>query len=205
MKTGRLVRDWEIDPGWVVAINDHRVRIDSECPMLKLEHPFHLGADINIGGLGFGYEAEEGLNPEGRWLKVKDHKYGVIVKAGASLHNKVNIDRGSWRDTVVGPNSRINTGAFIGHNVQIGRGCLINEGVSISGSSNVEDFVVIWKRACIEQHVTIKKGAMVGAHAHVRKGEVIGEREVWFNDADKGYAVFQHMRGESDDLGGGVN
>lgn len=203
MKVGRLVRKWEIGPRWIVAINDHRVHIDPECPTLKLEYPFHLGSDINIGGLGFGYEREEDVDPETlwthRWLRVKDHKYGVIVKAGAALHNKVNIDRGSWRDTVVGPNSRINTGSFIGHNVQIGRGCLINEGVSISGSSNIEDFVVIWKRACIEQHVTIKKGAMIGARSHVRKGAVIGECEVWFNDPDKGYAVFQYIRGEKPD------
>ena len=199
----RLVRDWKIAPSWIVAINDQRVRIDPECPMLKLEHSFHLGSGIDVGGLGFGYKGEEGIDPETlwpqRWLRVKDHKYGVIVKAGASLHNKVNIDRGSWRDTVVGSNSRINTGAFIGHNVQIGRGCLINEGASISGSSDVGDFVVIWKRACIEHHVTIKKGAIVGAFSHVRTGTVIGEYEVWFNDPDKGYAVFQRMRGERDD------
>ena len=202
MSMSKHVRNWEIDPGWVIAINDHRVRIDPDCPKLKLEYPFHLGSGINIGGLGFGYKMAEGadldLGPH-RWLRVKDHKYGVIVKAGASLHNKVNIDRGSWRDTVVGPNARINTGVFIGHNVQIGRGCLINEGVSISGSSNIEDFVVIWKRACIEQHVTLKRGAIVGAFSHVRKGTVIGEYEVWFDDPDKGYAVFQRMRGEKDD------
>ena len=155
--------------------------------------PFHLGSGIKVGGLGFGYERiDEGAEIDQRWLKVKSHKFGVIIKAGASLHNDVNIDRGSWRDTIIGNNARINSKAFIGHNVQIDRGVLIGVGSAISGSSNIGKGVVIWSKAYIEPRCTIGDGAIVGARSHVRTGTKIGSNEVWWGSPAK----FQRMRQE---------
>jgi len=185
-------RDWEIDSEWEIA---HNIYFDPNCPKLRLEVPFHLGSGIKIGGLGFGYERmEEGAGIEQRWLKVKSHDYGVIVKAGAALHNDVNIDRGSWRDTIIGNNARINSKAFIGHNVQIDRGVLVGVGSAISGSCNIGKGVVIWSNAYIEERSTVGDGAIVGARSHVRRGTEIGANEVWWGSPAK----FQRMRRENE-------
>jgi UDP-3-O-[3-hydroxymyristoyl] glucosamine N-acyltransferase len=185
-------RDWKINSEWEIA---HNIYFDPNCPKLYLEVPFHLGSSIKIGGLGFGYERMEGETElDKRWLKLKSHQYGVEVKAGASIHNDVNIDRGSWRDTVIGNNARINSKVFIGHNVQIDRGVLIGVGSAISGSCDIGKGVVVWSKAYVEQRCNIGDGAIIGAKAHVRADSEIGPNEVWWGNPAK----FQRMRRQNE-------
>ncbi len=174
-----------IDEAWRKA---PYVWIDPDCPKLILERPDAVGPFASIGGHGFGYHLEEGA-----FVRPKDHKFGVIIKEGARFHPRVTVDRGSWRDTIIGRNARFNVGSSIGHNCQIGDDCLLNMGATISGSCDIGDSVIIWKHACIEQRVAIGDGAIIGAGSLVRKGSIVRTDEVWWNDP-MGVAKFQRMR-----------
>jgi len=175
----RIKKNWDIHPDWIKAYDFYA---DEDCPMICLEQPFHVGPSVRIGGLGFGYDRAT--------LKVKSHKYGVIVKAGASLHSGVIIDRGQNRDTIVGSNSRLNALTFLGHDVQTGRALIMGVKASVSGSTTVGDNVQIWSHAYIAQSCKIGDRAIVGAFSNVRPRTKIGEGEVWFGNP----AVFRRMR-----------
>ena len=182
-----IKKSWDIHPAWLSAPN---LFLDPECPKIHLDQPFHVGPNVSLGGLGFGYYQESGK------IKVKPHTYGVVVHAGASIHPHVTIDRGSYRDTVVGPNARLNAYAFIGHNVQLGRDVLMGVKSTVSGSTLVGRGVIIWSHAYVEQHCQIKDGAIIGAFSHVRKGSQVRRNEVWWGNPAK----FQRMRGPEDEI-----
>lgn len=182
-----IQKKWEIHRGWMLAKN---LYLDQDCPRIILEHPFHVGPGVSIGGRGFGYHRKGGK------IIAKDHKYGVTVKAGASLHPHVTIDRGSHRDTFVGNNAKLNAFSFIGHNVQLGRGVLAGVRASISGSTVVGDGAIIWSHAYVAQHCVIGERAIVGAFSHVLKGTQIGPEEVWYGNP----ATLMRMRGPQDEI-----
>lgn len=184
---GLIKKKWDIHHDWLSAPN---LFLDPECPKLQLNKPFHIGPGVCIGGLGFGYYEDSGV------IKVKPHNYGVIVQAGASIHPHVTIDRGSHRDTVVGPNAKLNAFAFIGHNVDMARNVLMGVKSTVSGSTVVGQGVIIWSHAYVSQHCKIEDGAIVGAYSHVRKGTEIGPNEVWWGNP----ATYQRMRGPQDEL-----
>lgn len=182
-----IKKTWKIHPAWLSAPN---LFLDPECPKLRLDHPFHIGPNVSIGGKGFGYYRESGT------IKAKSHTYGVIIQAGASIHPGVTIDRGSHRDTLVGPNALLNAYAFIGHNVRLGRDVLMGVKATVSGSTVVGPGVIIWSHAYIAQHCQIKDGAIIGAFAYVEKGSVVGPDEVWWGNPAK----YQRMRGPEDGI-----
>lgn len=157
------------------------IHIDPDCLYFELELPLRLGPFISLGGHGFGYlESESGA------LSVpKDHVYGLIIRAGAAIHPRVTIDRGSWRHTRIGFDARLNAGSFIGHNVEIGDGFLLGVGSSVSGSSEIGDRVEVWSHAYIAQHCLIGDGSIIGQGSNVLKGTEIGKNEVWFGNPAK--------------------
>ncbi|KAH7545809.1 hypothetical protein FEM48_Zijuj01G0133200 [Ziziphus jujuba var. spinosa] len=55
---------------------------------------------------------------------------GNHVEIGANTR----IDRGSWRDTVIGNHSKTDNLVQIGHNVVIGKSCMLCGQVGIAGS-----------------------------------------------------------------------
>ena len=163
------------------------IHIDPDCSHYELELPLRLGPFISLGFHGFGYyRGDQG------WIETKDHKFGLIIRAGAVLHPRVTVDRGSWRHTRIGVNARLNAGSFIGHNVEIGDGFLLGVGSSISGSSEIGSLVEVWSHAYIAQHCQIGDGSIIGQGANVLKGTEIRKNEVWFGNP----AEFQRMRNE---------
>lgn len=148
-----------IDELWRIAPS---IQIDPECPNLHLEKPLRVGPFASIGFPGFGYEKGEIWTP-------KNHLFGVVILEGAALHSHVTIDRGSWRDTVVGKNVRLNNYSHVGHNVRIGDNVLVGVGVMIAGSTEVGDHVEIWNGAKIRQRLKIGEYAVIGMGAVVLK------------------------------------
>lgn len=136
------------------------IEIDPECPTIYLGKPLRIGPFASIGFPGFGYKKEE------TWIP-KLHPFGLVILEGAALHSHVTIDRGSWRDTFIGKNVRINNYAHVGHNVRIGDNVLLGVGAKISGSTEVGNHVVIWNGADIKQHLKIGDGAVIGMGAVV--------------------------------------
>lgn len=136
------------------------IQIDPECPKLHLLKPLRIGPFASIGFPGFGYKEGE------TWIP-KLHPFGVVILEGAALHSHITIDRGSWRDTFIGINARINNYAHIGHNARLGDNVLVGVGVKIAGSTEIGDCVEIWNGAEIKQHLKIGEGAVIGMGAVV--------------------------------------
>lgn len=132
---------------------------------------FRAGSGCTIGGPGFGY-----IQTEHSPIYMP-HLGRVIFEEGVYLHNNVNIDRGVIGDTVIGRNTKIDSGVHIAHNVQIGRNCLIVAGAVIGGSCIIGDGAFIGMNASIKQKVKVGNNAIVGAGAVVTKD--IPDGETW--------------------------
>lgn len=92
-------------------------------------------------------------------------KIGNHVEIGANTC----IDRGSWRDTVVGDYSKIDNLVQIGHNVTIGKSCIICGQAGIAGSVTIGDYVTLGGRVAIRDHVCIASKVRLAANTCVTK------------------------------------
>ncbi|XP_027159341.1 probable UDP-3-O-acylglucosamine N-acyltransferase 2, mitochondrial [Coffea eugenioides] len=119
---------------------------------------------VCIGQDGFGFLVDE----QGNMLKKPQHlnvKIGNHVEIGANTC----IDRGSWRDTIVGDHTKIDNLVQIGHNVQIGKNCMICGQVGIAGSVTMGDYVTLGGRVAIRDHVCIASRVRLAASSCVTK------------------------------------
>lgn len=127
---------------------------------------------VRIGQDGFGFAAD----PRGH---VKVPQIGrVMIGDGCEIGANTTIDRGSTRDTVIGPGCWIDNLVQIGHNVVLGRGCIVVAMAGISGSTTVGNFVAIGGQAGLTGHLTIGDGAQIGAQAGVMSDVPPGARIV---------------------------
>uniref|UniRef100_A0A803NZ18 Reverse transcriptase domain-containing protein n=2 Tax=Cannabis sativa TaxID=3483 RepID=A0A803NZ18_CANSA len=114
---------------------------------------------VCIGQDGFGFLVDE----HGNMLKkpqMLNARIGSNVEIGANSC----IDRGSWRDTVVGDHSKIDNLVQIAHNVVIGKCCMLCGQVGIAGSVTVGDYVTMGGRVLVRDHVSIaSKVRLAGA------------------------------------------
>jgi len=63
----------------------------------------------------------------------------VIIQDSAEIGANTTIDRGSYRDTVIGEGSKIDNLVRIGHNVTIGRHCIVVAQSGLSGGKTLAD------------------------------------------------------------------
>ena len=130
----------------------------------------HPGA--RIGQDGFGFAAD----PRGH---VKVPQVGrVLIGNDCEIGANSTIDRGSARDTVIGPGCWIDNLVQIGHNVVLGRGCIVVAMAGISGSTTIGDFVAIGGQAGLAGHLHIGDGAQIGGQAGVMSDVAAGARIV---------------------------
>ncbi|KAL6844561.1 hypothetical protein ACP4OV_025220 [Aristida adscensionis] len=122
----------------------------------------HNGACIGQDGFGF-FVDEEGQvkkKPQTLFARIGDH-----VEIGANTC----IDRGSWRETVIGDHTKIDNLVQIGHNVVIGKCCMICGQVGIAGSATLGDYVTLGGRVAIRDHVSIASKVRLAANSSVTK------------------------------------
>mmetsp|Transcript_10382 Transcript_10382/g.16938 ORF Transcript_10382/g.16938 Transcript_10382/m.16938 type:complete len:265 (-) Transcript_10382:6-800(-) len=123
----------------------------------------HHGVAVGQDGFGFEVDPTEGevtKNPQLRRVIIGDN-----VEIGANTC----IDRGSWRDTVIGNQCKIDNLVQIGHNVVLGEGCVICGQVGIAGSVTMGSYVQVGGQAGIAQHVTIGDRVKIAAKSGVTK------------------------------------
>ncbi|XP_038883000.1 probable UDP-3-O-acylglucosamine N-acyltransferase 2, mitochondrial isoform X3 [Benincasa hispida] len=87
----------------------------------------HNGVCIGQDGFGF-FVNEHGT------MKKKPQMLNVKIGTNVEIGSNTCIDRGSWRDTVIGNNTKIDNLVQIGHNVIIGDCCMLCGQVGIAGS-----------------------------------------------------------------------
>ncbi|MCD7451029.1 hypothetical protein HAX54_009393 [Datura stramonium] len=122
----------------------------------------HSGVCIGQDGFGFFVDEQGNMVKKPQTLKVRIENH---VEIGANTC----IDRGSWRDTVVGEHTKIDNLVQIGHNVVIGRSCLICGQVGIAGSVTIGDYVTLGGRVGIRDHVNIASKVRLAANSCVTK------------------------------------
>lgn len=130
-----------------------------------------IGPGARIGSPGFGYEwVPEPDNPDPRrYWKWKSHDYGVVLGDFVDVGANACIDRGSWRDTVIGAGTKIDNLVHIAHNVVTGRDCMVIAGAEISGSCVLEDRAYVAPKACVRERLTLGEECIVGLGAVVVK------------------------------------
>ena len=101
----------------------------------------------------------------------------VILQDNVTIGANSCVDRGSWEDTVVGENTKLDNLVHIAHNVRMGRNCRLAAFTGISGSVTVGDGVLFGGRSGVADQLTVGAGAAIGAAAGVFKSVPAGE--VW--------------------------
>jgi acetyltransferase-like isoleucine patch superfamily enzyme len=64
-------------------------------------------------------------------------EHRVVIGSNVEIGANSCVDRGSWRDTVIGDDTKIDNLVQIGHNVTVGRGCLLCGGVALGRATQV--------------------------------------------------------------------
>ncbi|XP_024988374.1 probable UDP-3-O-acylglucosamine N-acyltransferase 2, mitochondrial [Cynara cardunculus var. scolymus] len=122
----------------------------------------HHGVSIGQDGFGFFVDEESTMVKKPQALKAH---IGNNVEIGANSC----IDRGSWRDTMIGDHSKIDNLVQIGHNVVIGKCCMLCGQVGIAGSVTIGDYVTLGGRVGVRDHVTIVSKVRLAAASCVTK------------------------------------
>ncbi|KAL0305889.1 UNVERIFIED_CONTAM: putative UDP-3-O-acylglucosamine N-acyltransferase 2, mitochondrial [Sesamum radiatum] len=128
----------------------------------------HHGVAIGQDGFGF-FVDEQGImvkKPQSLKARIGNH-----VEIGANTC----IDRGSWRDAIVGDHTKIDNLVQIGHNVEIGKGCMLCGQVGIAGSVTIGDYVTLGGRVSIRDHVCIASKVRLAANSCVTKHREAGD------------------------------
>jgi UDP-3-O-[3-hydroxymyristoyl] glucosamine N-acyltransferase len=171
----------EIGAGTVIAAGaaiGPEVRIGRECSIgagASITHAIigdrvivHPGCRIGQDGFGFVMGA-------GGHLKVPQIGR-VVIQDDVEIGACTAIDRGAFRDTVIGEGTKIDNMVQIGHNVTIGRHCVIVAMCGIAGSATLEDYVVLGARVGVIDHATIGEGAQLAATSNVHADVPPGAR-----------------------------
>lgn len=116
-----------------------------------------IGPGAVIGWEGFGYSPD----PDGGW-KRKPETHSVVIGDNVDIGANTCIDRGSYRDTVIGAGTKVDNLVHIAHNVHVGQDCLIIAGAEVSGSVVIGAGTWVGPNACIKEHLNIGARAMVG-------------------------------------------
>ena len=128
-------------------------------------------AGARIGGDGFGFVPaltnDQSITPKPQTLRVHLHDQ---VQIGSNC----TIDRGSWRNTVIGFETKLDNLVHVGHNVHIGKRCLIAAQTGIAGSVNIGDRVLIGGQTGIAQYCSIGDGARIAGKSAVIRNVAAG-------------------------------
>lgn len=120
----------------------------------------HPGVCVGQDGFGFLENNTGEIVKKPQLLRVQ---IGNHVEIGANTC----IDRGSWRDTLIGDYTKIDNLVQIGHNVVVGRGCMLCGQVGIAGSCTIGDYVVIGGKAGVSDHVKVTSRVRIAAKSGV--------------------------------------
>ncbi len=133
-----------------------------------------IGPNVVIGWEGFGYEwacapSCETPGPtctSGCWQR-REHPYGVRIGDDVEIGAGCVIDRGRYRNTVIGSGTKMDANVFVAHNCIIGEDCLLVANSQISGSCEIGDRCHIGPAAMLTDHVKVGDGGRCGLGAVV--------------------------------------
>lgn len=121
-----------------------------------------IGSNCTIGGVGFGYEANE----QGDYELIP-HIGNVVLGKHVEVGNNVCIDRAVLGSTILQDNVKVDNLVHIAHGVDIGKNSLIIANAMIAGS------VKIGQNCWIAPSSSIKQKLVVGSSSTVGMGSVV--------------------------------
>jgi UDP-3-O-[3-hydroxymyristoyl] glucosamine N-acyltransferase len=137
-----------------------------------------LHPGTRIGQDGFGFVLNEGTAGGNGGHEKKPQTKGVLIGSDVEIGANTCIDRGSWRDTVIGNGVKIDNLVQIGHNAIIGDHCIIAAACGIGGSVFMGERTFIGAMSGILQHTNIgarvKVAARSGVMNHIPANSIIG-------------------------------
>lgn len=99
----------------------------------------------------------------------KPQKLYTRIGKHVEIGSNTCIDRGSWRDTVIGDYTKVDNLVQIAHNVIIGKSCMLCGQVGIAGSATIGDYVTLGGRVGVRDHVSIVSKVRLAANSCVTK------------------------------------
>jgi len=102
-------------------------------------------------------------------LRQREHNYDIIIGDDVMLGSFVNIDRGSWRDTIIGDGTKMDSFVHVAHNCQVGKDVQLIVKCCLLGSVTVGDRSYIGANSTIIQRMRIGKDCFVEAGAIVNR------------------------------------
>lgn len=117
-----------------------------------------------IGEDGFGFERD------GTRIIRVPHVGGVAIGDRVEVGASTVIARGTFGETTIGDDVKIDDHVFVAHNVKIGQGATVIAGAEISGSVRIGKGVWIGPQACIRDQIRVEPDATIGMGAVVTKG-----------------------------------
>ena len=125
-----------------------------------------------IGQDGFRFDRDT----TGKLVEIS-HNFGVMLGDDLRIGEFVTIDKGRWRDTEVGNNTKIDHYAHIAHNAIIGKSCLIHTFVNICGGVEVGDFTEIFPHCNVSPQIKIGKNSIIASNSFLKND--VGDYELW--------------------------
>lgn len=124
-----------------------------------------IGSNTSIGGNGFGFSKLAGSEEYAQF----PHYGRVIIADRVSIGSNTCIDRGSLKDTLIGPGVKIDNLVHIAHNVEIGANSLIIACAMIAGSTIIGENVWVAPGSSVRNALRIGSNAIIGLAATVTK------------------------------------
>lgn len=110
----------------------------------------------------------------GEW-RGRESRNAAVVMRGAVIREFARVHAGVDRETVIGENTLIMSGAHIGHDAQIGADCNISPNVVVCGCATIGDRVKIYSNATVSPFVTVGNDAVIAGNSCVTKDVPAGE------------------------------
>ncbi len=120
-----------------------------------------IGRNSSLGQEGFGFAIDRKKN-----IKIF-HSGRVILQKGVNIGSNCTIDRGSFRDTIIGENTYFDNLCHVAHNVIVGNNCIFAAMTGIAGSTTVGNNVMAGGQTGINGHLKIGNNVMIAAQSGV--------------------------------------
>lgn len=147
-----------------------------------------------LGSEGFGYAHDEQFN------HYRHVHYGrLVVEDDVHVGAGVTIDRGHFRDSIIGRGTKIDNHCHLAHNIKTGKNCLMVADFIAAGTVEIGDNNVFGGRTGISDHVTVGNNMQFGALSSIFKdvdqpGTALGGHPLMpLKDYLKSYASIAHL------------
>ena len=117
-----------------------------------------------LGAEGFGYAHDDEFN------HYRHMHYGrLVLEDDVHVGAGVTIDRGHFRDSIIGRGTKIDNHCHIAHNVQVGKNCLMVADFIAAGTATIGDNNVFGGRTGVTDHVRVGSNMQFSALSSIFK------------------------------------